>query len=60
MAEIEDFDIKLTSHVVIKDVRGDRRIAFEGVVIGFEKITGTNKTRIICDPPFWIEATEVT
>jgi hypothetical protein len=59
MPEIDDFDIKRGSHIVIRDINDEYKIVFEGTVIDFKEYEGTNITRIVLDTPLWIEATEV-
>ena len=59
MGELEDFDVKRGSHVVIRDPKDDYRITHEGDVVDFLEIVGSNRVRIILDPPLWIECTKV-
>jgi len=59
MSEVDDFDVKKGSHVVIRDPRDDYRITHEGDVVDFLEIEGSDITRIILDPPLWIDCTRV-
>jgi len=59
MGELKKYKVKEGSHVVIRDPKDDYKITHEGDVIDFLEIVGTNRTRIILDPPLWIECTKV-
>ena len=59
MGELDDFDVKLGSHVVIRDPTDDYRITHEGDVVDFKIVHGTDRVKIILDPPLWIECTKV-
>lgn len=59
MTELDDFDIKKGSHVVIKDGTDEHIIIKEGNTAAFKEIAGTNVVRIELDTGDWIECTKV-
>lgn len=59
MAEVDDFDVKKTSHIVIKDGDDEHKIVMEGTVTEFWELEGTNVTRIKLNNGHWIECTKV-